>query len=56
MKTTAINKPTLSWLTVQALADKYQVHVFVAGHKIILRADRAEDLVRIISAIRMLTS
>lgn len=56
MKTTAISKPAFSWLTMQTLADKYHVRVFVAGHKVVLRADRSEDLVRIISVIKVLTS
>lgn len=56
MKTTAISKPALSWLTMQTLANKYHIRLFIAGHKVVLRAHHAEDLVRIISAVRVLTS
>ena len=56
MRTIIISKPTLSWLTVQALVNKYHARLSIVGHKIILRADRAEDLVRILSAVRVLTS
>lgn len=56
MKNITISKPALSWLTMQTLANKYHVRVFVVGHKIVLRAHHAEDLVRIISAMRVLTS
>lgn len=56
MKNITINKPVLSWLAMQTLAGKYHVRVSIAGHKIIIRSGCAEDLVRFVSVMRVLTS
>ena len=54
MKIIAIDKPRFNYLLVQALASKYHVRETLAGHKVVLRSCQSEDLVRIMSAIKIL--
>lgn len=51
MKTTVIHRPHITWATLQNLASKYAIRINLCGHKVILRSDSAEDLVRMLSAI-----
>jgi len=52
MKYAVIDNPHIVWTTLQSMASKYAVRIQTAGRKIILRADHAEDLVRMLSRIR----